>query len=275
MAACLGKVNDGHVFLLDLIFGYRVLRLLRLAVVTLCSFALLLLPFLAPSSLSQVFTRIFPFNRGLFEDKVANFWCASDIIFKWRNISFLGRNSLVRLSIFFTALGFLPSVWSLIYGGWANRIQTQTMKRTSEEEVQCPTMPLIPYALFTCSMSFFLFSFQVHEKSILLPLMPLTILLSSASPGSVTWDWGVLVNNVAVFRYTPSVYLLRHRLIELNTYSMLPLLQRDGLVLQTIAITVLWNWLIGSDIISLSRRGTFVSRLSLVSIFSLSLLSVV
>jgi alpha-1,3-glucosyltransferase len=113
-------------------------------------------------------------------------------------MSSLGRTGLVRLSTAFTFLGFLPSVFSLIYGGWSRRLQGS--RRIADDDAQCPTVPLLPYALFTCSMSFFLFSFQVHEKSVLLPLLPLTIILSSATPGSVTWDWAVLVNNVAMFR---------------------------------------------------------------------------
>jgi hypothetical protein len=49
-------------------------------------------------------------------------------------------------------------------------------------------------------MSFFLFSFQVHEKTILLPLLPLTLLLSTAPHDSPTFKLGVLANNVGVFR---------------------------------------------------------------------------
>jgi len=52
-------------------------------------------------------------------------------------------------------------------------------------------------------MAFFLFSFQVHEKSILLPLMPLTLLMSGRSElddSTDIWEWGALINNVGVFR---------------------------------------------------------------------------
>jgi len=231
----------------------RLPRLTYLGTVTIGSFAILFLPFLSPSSLPQVITRIFPFNRGLFEDKVANFWCASDVIFKWRNIGFLGRTGLVRLSGALTLLGFLPSVLSLIYGGWSRRLQAP--RRAVDEDAQCPTIPLLPFALYTCSMSFFLFSFQVHEKSVLLPLLPLTIILSSATPGSVTWDWAVLVNNVAIF-------------------SMMPLLQRDGLTIQAYAVTLFWNWLIGSNPRQLFQRATFVSRLSILAYIYIAALQV-
>jgi alpha-1,3-glucosyltransferase len=33
----------------------------------------------------QVLYRVFPFYRGLFEDKVANFWCGLDMLFKLRS----------------------------------------------------------------------------------------------------------------------------------------------------------------------------------------------
>jgi alpha-1,3-glucosyltransferase len=60
----------------------------------------------------------------------------------------------------------------------------------------------------TSSMSFFLFSFQVHEKTILLPLLPLTLLMSGAQPGTALHSWGALGNNVAVFRWV-SLYTIR------------------------------------------------------------------
>ena len=71
---------------------------------------------------------------------------------------------------------------------------------SSSRSTPAPVLPLLPYALLTSSMSFFLFSFQVHEKTILVPLLPLTLLLSGASNSSFTFELGVLVNNVAVFR---------------------------------------------------------------------------
>jgi len=38
------------------------------------------------SGLRQVFIRVFPFGRGLWEDKVANSWCATNILVKWRQL---------------------------------------------------------------------------------------------------------------------------------------------------------------------------------------------
>lgn len=49
-----------------------------------------------------------------------------------------------------------------------------------------PSNQNLIYALSSCSLAFFLFSFQVHEKSILLPLLPITLLYSS-HPGFVSF----------------------------------------------------------------------------------------
>ena len=43
----------------------------------------------------QVLFRVFPVQRGLYEDKVANFWCASSVFIKFKNLFDL--QTLVRL----------------------------------------------------------------------------------------------------------------------------------------------------------------------------------
>lgn len=83
-------------------------------------------------------------------------------------------------------------------------IKSQSSDPQNAEKKHSPFLPLLPYALLASSMSFFLFSFQVHEKTILLPLMPITLLLSAAPIDSAVYSWGALVNNTAVFR---SVFL--------------------------------------------------------------------
>jgi alpha-1,3-glucosyltransferase len=187
------SVSEQHVFRGRLFF--------RLAGVTVLSFVLLFLPLLPPfapaSAILDPITRIFPFNRGLFEDKVANFWCASDVVFKWRN--HIPRSSLVKLSAGLTALGFSPSLFVLIHGGLKLRSNEKVLQGHTRL-AHTPTLPLLPYALLSSSMSFFLFSFQVHEKTILVPLLPMNLLLSGSSPDSSLFAWGVLANNVAVFR---------------------------------------------------------------------------
>ncbi|KAF8505356.1 glucosyltransferase [Hysterangium stoloniferum] len=219
----------------------------RLAFTTLLTFVLIFLPWLTPTAIMDPISRIFPFNRGLFEDKVANFWCASDVVLKWRR--WLGPASLVRLSAVLTAAGFSPAVMGLIYGAWSIAQKARDSGGLKDNKTPAPTssptFALLPYALLTSSLSFFLFSFQVHEKSILLPLLPATLILSGAESGGggEDWEWGVLFNNVAVF-------------------SMWPLLKKDGQAIQYVALTVLWNRAIGYNPFAL-KSGLIIKALSL------------
>ncbi len=168
----------------------------RLAVVTAGTFVLLFLPFLPPlapiSAILDPITRIFPFNRGIFEDKVANFWCASNVVVKWRH--WASQSALMRLSTLLTFVGFLGAAIAPIRA-W---LRLRNEKRSTE--VPSVMQAVLLLALLNSSMSFFLFSFQVHEKTILLPLLPLTLLLSTAPHDSPTFKLGVLANNVGVFR---------------------------------------------------------------------------
>lgn len=185
---------------------FNVPRFLSIAIATVLSFAAMYGPlyFLGGGSdnVIQSVHRIFPFARGIFEDKVANFWCVTNIFFKYK-LSFT-QEQLQLYSLAATTMGFLPAVLVIFFH---------------------PKKHIIPYALAACSMSFFLFSFQVHEKSILVPLLPITLLYTST-------DWNVLslvnwINNIGLF-------------------TLWPLLKKDGLVLQYGVCFALSNWLIGN-----------------------------
>ena len=210
---------------------------------TVASFALLFLPFLPPvasqTTILDPITRIFPFSRGLFEDKVANFWCFSNVALKWRNLASPG--TLVKFSTLLTAAGFVPTVVGLLRTGFSLRIKREPIPSTTSTsstekkvstaaEINSPTekelegrrveggkgqgneasttgpgplFPLLLLSMLTSSISFFLFSFQVHEKTILVPLLPLTLIMvgASGSEESAAWELGMLTNNVAVFRW--------------------------------------------------------------------------
>jgi alpha-1,3-glucosyltransferase len=189
------------------------------------AFILLFVPFLPPfshfSTIAAPITRIFPFGRGLFEDKVANFWCFTNVlVLKWKRI-FTGREGiLIKASTALTALGFLPAVAALIFGGHKTRLQTGNTNDSANgppsvvhpvPSSRAPFLALLPYALLTCSISFFLFSFQVHEKTILVPLLPLTLLMSGAAPTDEVFSWGALGNNVGVFRSAACSSMHLHR----------------------------------------------------------------
>jgi alpha-1,3-glucosyltransferase len=252
-APAIGSYLIGKCIYLGLVHGTRLF--LRLALTTTLAFVIMFAPFLPPfsplSTIAAPITRIFPFGRGLFEDKVANFWCFTNVLVKWKQIFASREGILIKASTGLTALGFLPAVAALIFGGYKTRLQKAAQNDSvnaspsivlAAPSSPTPILPLLPYALLTCSMSFFLFSFQVHEKTILIPLLPLTLLLSGAAPTDDVFLWGALGNNVGVF-------------------SMWPLLKKDGLGLQYLAMLLLWNRLIGHNPIKL-HYGYFVGLVS-------------
>lgn len=69
-------------------------------------------------------------------------------------------------------------------------------------------------------MSFFLFSFQVHEKTILVPLLPISMLAADE----------------------PRAFFLA---VDVACFSMFPLLKKDELVLAFFVLLGFWNWSVG------------------------------
>ncbi|KAL4160047.1 hypothetical protein PRNP1_000618 [Phytophthora ramorum] len=179
-----------------------ILHLIKLVVAVIATFALMWFPFCAfpsegetcMSTLAQVVRRIFPFGRGLFEDKVANFWCIADFALKIRR--HVTPTLQMRLCTVMTFIGFTPSVIDLLR--------------------RKPTNLRFVLSLAICSLSFFLFSFQVHEKTILLPLLPISFL----------------------FAYNA---LLSGWFSVLSTFSMYFLLEKDGLVLPYIVLQLAYT----------------------------------
>ena len=160
--------------------------------------------------LAQAIHRIFPLARGLFEDKVANLWCALHTVYKLNRFSV---QVLSRVSLLATLATITPSCLIIL---------------------AAPRKRLIPYAFASCAWGFFLCSFQVHEKSVLLPLLPMTILLGaepSLSPEMRAWvGWANM----------------------LGVWTMFPLLKRDELRMPYAVLTLLWAYLLGLPPTSLS-----------------------
>ena len=161
---------------------------------------------------TQILHRVFPFARGLFEDKVANFWCVLNVVYKLKKIPL---PFLTRTAAILTLLGVLPSFVALF---------------------AVPQNRLLLPALASGAWAFFLFSFQVHEKSVLLPLLPTTLMLADdgsgdKDPGSgglapVTRAWVGWAN-------------------ALGAWTLYPLLKRDELALPYAVLTLLWQYLLG------------------------------
>lgn len=87
--------------------------------------------------LLKVLSRLAPFERGIYEDYVANFWCATSVAIKWKRL--FTTQALRFLSFGATLLTLLPSVF---------------------HQVRTPSDKGFLYALVNSAFSFYLFSFQ-------------------------------------------------------------------------------------------------------------------
>ncbi|CAG5118896.1 unnamed protein product [Candidula unifasciata] len=172
-----------------------VFKLVMLSLIVLGTFATIWSPFLNHEETSvAVVQRLFPIKRGLYEDKVASFWCSISVIVKFKDLIFPSDMAFICLLV--TSLLSLPSFLYLLKN---------------------PTLKSFHYALINSSLIFFMFSFHVHEKSILLATIPSCLVVKS-DPLNVFW------------------FLL------ISVFSMLPLLIKDGLLIPTIA-TVWLFWI--------------------------------
>jgi alpha-1,3-glucosyltransferase len=157
----------------------NILRLIMLGTTVIVSFGLVFAPLYVLGGREQIVQclfRVFPFARGLWEDKVANFWCATNVVVKFRER--FDRDFLQRASLVATLVAILPPCLILFFN---------------------PQKRLLPLGLSACAWGFFMFSFQVHEKSVLLPLMPATLILAGGLDKS-TVSWVSWMNNLAMFR---------------------------------------------------------------------------
>lgn len=159
----------------------------------------------------QILFRVFPFQRGLFEDKVGNFWCVSNLLIKYRDIFSL--NQLTKLSLATTLISLAPPCLMVFYKGLFQKDFNDQKRLLS-----------LIYGFAATAWSFYMFSFQVHEKSVLVPLLPssLLYLLNDKNYVSII-QW---INNSA-------------------TFSLYPLLKKDHLILQYAVSLLLSNWFIG------------------------------
>jgi len=161
----------------------------RLGVTVLVTFAALWWPFVlfGPGNTSyterllHVLRRIFPVQRGLFEGKVANLWCALSVK-PIRIRDRIAEDKQFAVSLMITLLLILPAS----YRAFRQGLQSHSTRH----------IDVLLLAATSSSLAFFLASFQVHEKSLLLSLAPAclmqdpSIFLSFA----VAWTmWPLLV----------------------------------------------------------------------------------
>ena len=162
-------------------------RFVSLGLTVLICFAILWMPFLfhgpsdeEPSDSTlhlvvnrgkHVLHRIFPLERGLFEGKVSNLWCALDT--KPINIRERIPASVQPLAaLVMTVLLMIPACIKLFLIGK----RTEQTTKSAANSKQSSDLQIILWGLTSSALAFFLASFQVHEKSILLALSTASML---------------------------------------------------------------------------------------------------
>ena len=99
----------------------------------------------------HVLHRIFPFQRGLFEGKVSNLWCALSV----RPFSIrerLPEHIQPLLALVVTLILIIPACYKLFRVGQGNTGSADDQR-------------LLLWGMASTGLAFFLASFQVHEKS--------------------------------------------------------------------------------------------------------------
>lgn len=191
-------------------------RIILFGLIVSSTFAIVFLPYLKNSQdFLQVLHRIFPFARGLFEDKVGNFWFTLNIFYKIRE--FYSTNELLKISTVTTLLVSLPVGLHILFK---------------------PTLRTFKYAIVNTSLAFFLLSFQVHEKTILVPALPV-LLFYREHPMIVNW------------------------FAIVSTFSLQPLLHRDGQLVPYLVLMIMFT------LISIEMFSRHIS-LDLSKLFSLN-----
>lgn len=184
------------------------------------TFLLIWAPFITTSEqIFQVLHRIFPLDRGVFEDKVSNVWCLVNILYKLKNID---NQTMATVCLIMTLISVLPSCLDLFKN---------------------PSKIKFLLSLINCSLSFFLFSFQVHEKSILLVAIP-------------------------VLMYAPQNVFMCTWFVSITTFSMLPLLIKDNLLVPFISLSLIY-FIFSNNIEKLIPKQSETSKMYLLRNLSL------
>lgn len=165
----------------------------KISLTVIIAFSLIWLPFLFDiEDIRQVLHRQFPVARGVFEDKVSNIWCALNVVFKFKTR--FDNFQMMRICLFTTLSAILPSSVDLFLR---------------------PNVKKFVLALINSSLGFFLFSYQVHEKTILLAAIPVLLYFPYA-PFTCFW------------------------FLCISVFSMTPLFVKDQLIIAFIALVVFY-----------------------------------
>lgn len=199
-----------------------------LGVAVILSFSMLWFPFYfyphkdmtCIQSIAHVLRRLFPFQRGLFEGKVSNLWCALSV----KPVSIRKRVPVEYqpiCALLLTLLLLAPMCLPLFQIGCSSsgektKIIQQEKQNSITQEKEQERFHLKSLLLGTTisALAFFLASFQVHEKSILMALAPISMLISEdfafvgwLSLVSVWTLWPLLIIDHLMLAYTCCVIM--------------------------------------------------------------------
>ncbi|CAN6443656.1 unnamed protein product [Victoria cruziana] len=193
MSAYFAPAFFGHLLGKCLKHRNPIFKVVKLGITVTATFMVIWWPYLhSMEAVLEVLSRLAPFERGIYEDYVANFWCSTSFFVKWKRL--FSTSELRLLSLLATVAAASPSMI---------------------QQIKAPSSRGFLYALVNSSFAFYLFSFQVHEKSILLPLLPASLLA---------------LEEITFFNWFSYYALL----------SMYPLICRDGLTVPHVALLSLF-----------------------------------
>uniref|UniRef100_A0A672S919 Alpha-1,3-glucosyltransferase n=1 Tax=Sinocyclocheilus grahami TaxID=75366 RepID=A0A672S919_SINGR len=164
--------------------SFSVVRLVTLGTIVLSTFAVSFGPFIALGQLPQVLSRLFPFKRGLCHAYWApNIWALYNIADK----------ALSILGVKFKLLDINKLPKASMTGGLVQEFQHSVLPSVSPlATLVCTLLSILP-ALFRiwhrpngargflcclviCALGSFMFGWHVHEKAILMAILPLSLL---------------------------------------------------------------------------------------------------
>ncbi|KAL0272987.1 UNVERIFIED_CONTAM: hypothetical protein PYX00_005773 [Menopon gallinae] len=156
-------------------------RFLKLSFVVIVIFLVSFGPFIAMNQIPQVMSRLFPFKRGLCHAYWApNFWAiynafdkATEVTFRKLGYSVAGNGTMTKGLVQDIYHSVLPNVTPKV----TFALTVLSMLPCLLKLWRCPGNPLhFIRCLVICGLSSFLFGWHVHEKAILMSIIPLSLI---------------------------------------------------------------------------------------------------
>ena len=188
------------------------IKLVIYLVVTIGSILAIWSPWIITDTYKKVLQRIFPIWRGLFEDKVATFWCVLNIVYK---VDKIPQQIAIKASFVLTvSTAVIPAI-CILFG-----------KKLSKKATKI--------GFFIISLGFYLFSFHVHEKTIIVPYLAYLLCF-----------------------FDMKLFLPSFTMIAM--FSMEPMLERENQVYTYITLTIMF-YILSKTLIEVTKVSTAVAK---------------